>query len=165
MKPPSIKRELWEFSQDPKIKHEQMVDMFGFYFLWLRSAAHERVQHLIESPEARQRLAAAFRAPYERVATTLTCEQAKTAMQLADAAVDQFAKSVLSMLSAVGSSHRLGSAHSIQFKLDVEVRDLDANQLIMQETINRGGQKHFADYWGKWLLDHSQNAHQSKGDV
>lgn len=156
MRPPTIDKELTEFSQDAKTRHEEFVAIFGRYYFWLRSVIRDRVRQLTGSIEAREQLSSAFRGPYEQIAVICSEEQKAAAIGLADAGIDEFAKLLLSLLSATGVSHRLGKDHALRFRLVAEVCEVEEGKVVMQETINRGGTKHFADYWGEWLLAESK---------
>jgi hypothetical protein len=55
------------------------------------------------------------------------------------------------MLSGTGTDQRLGGEHAIRFELNIEILRADDGVVIDRETINRDGEKFFADYWGRWL--------------
>jgi len=64
------------------------------------------------------------------------------------------------MLAEASIDQRLGKDHAFQFKLDIEISNFDNGDVVEKATINRGGKKFFADYWGRWL---NQFATSQKG--
>jgi len=45
----------------------------------------------------------------------------------------------------------MGDRHAVRFQLDMEIFDVESLEVVDRETINRGGKRFFADYWGRWL--------------
>lgn len=131
-------------------RHEALVDIFGQYLVWLRSWVMEASSELVESQEARTRLGAIRSRRYDPVAS-LDSDQRRAACKFAEATLDHFIQLFLTMLSGTGVDQRLGNDHAIRFVLAMEILNVQNEAVVEQEVINRGGEKFFADYWGRWL--------------
>jgi len=75
-----------------------------------------------------------------------------------DTCVNSVDKKLLLILAVQGITFRLGESHAIQFRLIAEVRDVENMNVVLEETINRGGERAFQNYWGRWLNQHSQRS-------
>ncbi len=148
--PLRIEIELDQLPQDPRLRHELLVDVLGQYLLWLRNRSVDSSRKVIETPDVKEKLGNIRWKRYEGVAS-MSSDQQQAACQLAEATVDRFIQLLLTMLSGTGVDQRLGSTYAIRFRLDIEVLDVESENVVVSETINRGGQKFFADYWGRWL--------------
>jgi hypothetical protein len=131
-------------------RHEILVDLFGRYIMWLRNWNNESTRRMVESPEKREKLGAILRQPFEE-ASQLSGVERERAIHLAEASVDAFIKLFLQVLAHRGSDFLIGKDHALRLRMVMELVQKDNDQLVEEEVINRGGQKHFADYWGKWL--------------
>jgi len=131
-------------------RHEALVDLFGRYIMWMRNWNNESTRRLVESPEAREKLGAIFRKPFDET-SQLTAVDREKAIRLAEASVDGFLKLLLQVLSHQGSDFLFGKDHALRLRLVMELVQKENDELVEQEVINRGGQKHFSDYFGKWL--------------
>jgi hypothetical protein len=149
-RPPSIDINLSDLPADPKQRHETLVSIFGRYMIWLRNWAVGASRQLVESKEARDKLGTIRRAKYDSVAE-FDPIQRDAACNLAEATVDRFIQLFLTMLSGTGVDQRLGENHAVRFKLDMEIMDLDTEEVVEQQTMNRATDKPFADYSGRWL--------------
>jgi hypothetical protein len=149
-RPPKIDLKFSDLPADPKQRHEVLVDVFGQYIYWLRNWAIQEVCEVIESEEAREKLGTIRRRKYDTVAA-LNPEERFAACKFAEAATDRFIQLLLTMLSGTGEDQRLGDDHAIRFKLLMEILEVETAEVVLEETINRGGEKFFADYWGRWL--------------
>lgn len=149
-RPPQIDIDFADLPSDPRERHEVLVDLFGRYLFWLRNWTVSATRELAESEEARDKLGTIRRKKYDELAA-LTPEQQDVACKISEATVDRFIQLFLTMLAGTGVDQRLGNDHAIRFKLDMEICDVENVELVDQETINRGGKKFFAAYWGRWL--------------
>jgi hypothetical protein len=149
--PPSIETSVEDLPNDPKARHQFLVDVFGRYLFWAMDESSNLVKSRVESKEARDQLERARRETYEKAANALTPEQQGMALALAREAVQILAKQFLAILEAHGISHRLGQEHAIRFRLIMEICETADMKVVFEEVINRGGEKAFASYWGRWL--------------
>ncbi len=149
-RPPTIEINFAELPNDPKQRHEMLVDVFGHNLLWLRNWSVDATRQLGESEEARETLGTIKRKKYDEL-SALPLEQRETVCEISEATVDRFIQLFLTMLAGTGVDQRMGSDHAIRFKLDMEICDVENVNVVEQKTINRGGKKYFADYWGGWL--------------
>lgn len=154
--PPPIETSLAELPEDPQKRHEFLVDVFGRYVFWAIDKALERSAALVDSPELRAKVGRIFREPYTKAAEQLTKEQQLIALGLAKDTVYSFAKELLGVLTAQGTSHLLGESHAIRFRLFLEICEAYDMNVVFEELINRGGEKAFFDYWGRWLNQHTK---------
>jgi hypothetical protein len=149
--PPSIDIAWEELPKDPKERHEFFVDVFGKLLFWALNEAQDDVEALVEAKELREKLGRLAREPFELAAGKLAEEERKIAYKLVNEALCCFARRLLAVLSARGISHRMGQKHAIQFRLVLEVREIEDLGVAAEEVINRGGKKAFSSYWGRWL--------------
>jgi hypothetical protein len=149
-RPPIIDLNIADLSADAKKSHELLVTIFGQYVFWLRNWAIDASRELVESEEARQKLGTLRRGKYEEIAS-FSPKQREAACNLAQATVDRFIQLFLTMLSGTGVDQRVGKSHAVRFKLDMEILEVETEEVVVQETINRAGEKFFADYWSRWL--------------
>lgn len=149
-RPPYIDIEFGQLPQDPRERHEVLLDVLGQYMVSLRNWSVDSSRKVVSTPEAKEKLGNIRWKRYEGVAS-MPPEQQQAACQLAEATVDRFIQLLLTMLSGTGVDQRLGSSHAARFKLDMEILDVQSEEIVGSETLNRGGQKFFADYWGRWM--------------
>lgn len=150
MRPPQFSVSFEELPKDPKQLHEMLVDLFGQYLLWVRGQTLSRIHELVESEEARNKLGKLFRDVYDDAAQ-LKPQDKDAALRLAESAVGNFAGLFLTMISGQGFDDLLGPNHVFRYRLDMEVCDAKSGEIVYEETINRGGEKFFPEYWGRWL--------------
>ena len=149
-----------ELPSDPKERHEALVDAFGQYLLWVRQETLSRTRQLVESNEAREELGRLFRDAYEQ-ASRLSAADRDVAYRLVEAAVSFFGRLLLTMISGVGFDNPIGPGHAVRFRLDMEICDVETGQVVLEETINRNGEKFFPEYWGLVEPVRSQPIEQS----
>jgi hypothetical protein len=149
-RPPKIDLKFSELPADPNQRHEALVGVFGQSIIWLRNRAIEEFREVVESEEAREKLGTIRRRKYDAIAA-LNPEERLAACKFAEAAMDRVLQLLLTMLSGTGTDQRLGDDHAIRFKLLMEILEVENAEVVSEETINRGGEKFFADYWGRWL--------------
>jgi hypothetical protein len=149
-RPPRIEINLADLPADPAERHEVLVDIFGRYIMWARDKSVSVNGVLIESEQSRKALGGIRRRKYDQLAA-LAADQQATACSIAEATVDRFIQLLLVILTGIGADQRLGEDHAFIFKLDVEIIDAMTLAIVERETINRGGKKVFAEYWGRWL--------------
>ena len=138
------------FSEHGVPVHEDLVNLFGCYFMWARNQAINGSEELVTSEQKREGLARIFREPFDEAAQLSTVDRNR-AIDLARATVDSFAQLFLRVIAHQGIDFRLGDDKAMRFRLDMEIVDTDSEETIMVDTINRNCEKHFADYWGLWL--------------
>jgi len=100
--------------------------------------------------EQRNQLGKLFREVFEQAAE-LDADDREVALRLAQSAVGNFASLLLTMISGQGFDDHIGPDHVFRYRLDMEVCDADTGDVVLEETINRGGDRFFPDYWGRWL--------------
>jgi hypothetical protein len=125
--------------------------------MWMRNCTIDSARKLVQSEDARERLGTVHRRPYEELAALAEEDQGR-AVRFAERTVDAFIELFLRVLAHRGVDFRFGASHSIRYKLNMEICDDESNDVSTEETINRDGQQHFADYWGRWL-----NRHRDEG--
>lgn len=149
-RPPEMGVTFCDLPADPGERHEALVAVFGRYVMLVRNRAVQATHDLVESQEAREALGNLQRRPYDDVAG-MSPDGQHSACKLAEATVDQFIRLFLYTLGGTGTDLRLDEAHAIRFKLVMEILSVERAEVIDEETINRGGEKFFGDYWGRWL--------------
>jgi len=135
---------------DPAARHETLVDVFGRYVMWLRDSSMQATRDLGESADSREKVRAVSREPWEELAK-LSPDERAVVYDVAQATMDRFMQQLLAMLANQGTDQQLGNHHSVRFKIDLEICDVETAEVVESETINRGGRKYFGDYWGRWI--------------
>ncbi|HYP08468.1 MAG TPA: hypothetical protein VER03_19695 [Bryobacteraceae bacterium] len=148
--PPGATLDFKRFAADSRQRHEELVDLFGQYIIWMRDWTNKSTRQLIESADLRQQLGEIVRQPYEEAAK-LSEDDRERAIILAESSVEAFIELFLRLFAHQGMDFALGDSHSVRFRLDMEIVDRVTEVVVHQEIINRNGRKHFADYWGRWL--------------
>jgi len=147
--PLAFGQEFSQLSLDDVERHEQIVDLFGQFIFWLRKRSLNASRKLIESEEAREQLGAIRRKYYDGV-SRMSAADREAAMMLTEETLNGFLERLLWSLGDEGTDARLGSGHAYRFRIEMEVVDVETEQIVHTETINRGG-KFFGKYWGRWL--------------
>lgn len=138
---------------DEKERHERFIEMFGKQVFSIRNQVLERVRGLIEAPQSvRDEMGTIYAKEYDGVAG-FSADQRDAAMNLARKTVDVFLREILGLLAHNGLSQQLvlGARHAFAFELVMQVLELSELTVIEEHTINKGGQKHFPDYYARWL--------------
>jgi len=148
-RPPNIPTKLDELPSDPNERHSALVDVFGLYMMWTRAFVLDRAKLRGASDDAREHLGSIFRAVYEQAAA-LDPQQQEVCLQFAQRCVDDFAQGMLVLLANGGDDLRLGDAHSVRLRLDLEIYDIDTDMMVVSDTINRGSGD-LAEQWGRWI--------------
>lgn len=158
--PPVFPFDLDSLPENNQERHERVVELFGDYMMWIRGQTMEHVSSLTSSVDSSHSIARVSREPYEAVASMSVPDREK-AIALAKVAIDSYAKIFLTMLSGTGNDQRLGVDHSAKFLLSMEIHDIEKDEVVVDEIVNRGGKKFFPEYWGRWINKRHQ---ASKGD-
>lgn len=148
--PPCFPFEFSDLPIDPKARHEVLVSVFGSMLMSMRNQSLSRIANLVENKSLRDQVRTVDRCVYEDIAG-LPPEGQEAVQKLMKKGVDLFARTVLTMLSGDGSQKKLGSSHAVNYRLVMEVLTVDGGEIILEEIINRGGEKFFPEYWGRWL--------------
>jgi len=154
MKPPKIEFDENSLSEDSAALHEMLVAAFGEYMMWCREEALRNVKSLVESEEARSRIARVNREVFEKAEKEMSPEQREIAEQLQSKAIGDFARLLLTLLSGTGFDQPLGKDHVARFRLIMEVCDTEEGEIVKEEILNRGGKKFFPEYWARWLNEY-----------
>lgn len=140
-----------EFSEIPdEQRHERLVEFFGRYIMWVRNRSLKASRKIIESEAAREQLGTIRRKYYDGVAN-LPPESREAAMRFLEESLNTCLGTLLWFLGHQGTDCRLGTRHAYRFRIEMEIVDVDTNKVVHTETINRGGEKFFGSYWGRWL--------------
>ena len=158
---PKIDEDFVSLPTDSKLRHEVMVNFFGQHLFWCRRQTSEFNDRAVSSPEIRQRLGRIPAEPYARVSELPEAARAAS-LELARASVDQFMQLVLALLTSGGGANRLGKEHAIRYKLIMEIIELNDYQPVLEEVINRDGEKVFSQYFGRWLNRDQKSANTTE---
>jgi len=123
--------------------------------MWAREAGLRHVQRAVEDPSVRDNIARVSRGPFEEAAK-LPPEVLRVAFDLAESAVDAFAKRLLGILTSQGTSLRVDRNHAVRFILTAEIIEDEDEEVIFSQEINRGGRLAFSSRWGSWLYDYGE---------
>jgi hypothetical protein len=157
MRPPNISFNGDQLQKSKDELHELLVGIFGAYVMWCREQALRNTRQLVESPEAREKIARVLREPFERAACEFSEEQKDIAQQLQSRAVASFGKLLLTLFSGTGFDQPLGTEFVARFRLVMEICDSTEGKVISEEVLNRNGKKFFAEYWAKWLNEYPEH--------
>jgi hypothetical protein len=142
--------QLHSISDDPVVRHEQLLDLFGSLLFWMRNRAAARVRELIESSPARDAIGTIRRRHFDVIAG-LKADERQSAAAIAESAIDRFCDALLRLIGNEGTDLRVGSGEAIQFLLTLQFIHVDSGEIAESEVINRDGQKALPSYWGRWL--------------
>lgn len=147
--PPTISFSLSGLPLESKQRHEALVGLFGQYLFSVRRHVLDESKQFAESQESRNRLGTLFRQIFDR-ASQMPSDQRAIMHEFCKTCLDSFIKELLVLLSNEGTDLRIAEFHAVRFRLDIEICDVNSGDIILEETLNRGG-RFFADYWGQWL--------------
>ncbi len=159
MSSPLLPESFDDLPVDPRERHEACVALFGSDVFDVRNGVLRACNVLCESEEARSKYARLHRQAYDDIAK-LPPEARQAAGRLAKRVLDNFIHQLIWMLGHGGFDHPLGPGHAIQYRLDMEVFDINSEEMVLCETVNRDGIRYFGSYWGRWL-----NAFGNLGDA
>lgn len=148
-RPPSISKDLEDLSLDDSERHSECIDIFGLYLMWMRSITLRQTRARVTSEVARQELGTILRRSYDLVSQMGDDEQ-EVCIRFAERCMDEFAQELLLLLDNQGDDLKLGRHHSLRFRLDLEIYDMESGKLVDDETINRG-RGLLSERWGKWI--------------
>lgn len=137
-------------SQDERVRHEGIVDLFGRFLMWHRNQALRLIRRRIEDEDARSQLAATRRGPYEGVAHLDTTEK-NAVCELSEEALNCFIERFVWALGDEGVDASFGPKHAFRVRLQFEVVDVQSGEVVEDHSLNRGGKRFFGSYWGRWL--------------
>lgn len=131
---------------------EAARDVFGQHLFSLRNRLVERLRRVIESEEIRMRLGALHRKEYDAVAALAPAER-DAAISLAGKTIDLYMQDVLALFTGKGMSNdlRFGDGHATSYRLVLEVKEIESDQIVEEFDINRQCKKVFYEYYGRWL--------------
>lgn len=135
---------------DPKERHEALVNVFGQYLFWARHQTMQAIRSRGDSSEERSALGQQCRTDFDEIAQ-LRPEDRERAYAIAQRAMDIFARMMLTMISGQGFDDSLGQHHVFRYRLTMEICDSRTGDVVLEEVINRNGEKFFPEYWGRWL--------------
>lgn len=138
-----------DLPSNDKERHEILVDCFGEFLFWLRNWALESSRELINSEAIREKIGNVRRKHYEG-ASQLNAEDRQAAMLLVEETLNSFLERLIWFLGNEGSDALFGTHHAYRFRVELEIVDIDTGNIVLEETINRGG-KFFGSNWGRWL--------------
>jgi hypothetical protein len=150
MRAPTVKSEFGTMPQEPAARKEAAVELCGQHLFSLRNQRLDALRHIIETKEVRERLGALHRKEYEAVAA-LEPEARQAALGLARKAIDLYMQDLLGLLTNIGTSLAFGPNHAINYKLTLQVKEAESNEVIEEFIINRGGERVFYENYGRWL--------------
>lgn len=150
--PLAFEQEFSKLSSEEKVRHEELVDVFGQFIFWLRNSSLRATRSLVESEEARDKLGT-VRCNYYKVVAALPKDDRDASIGLAEETLNGFIERLLWCLGDEGIDARIGSQHAYRFKIEMEIVNVETNRVVHSEPINRGG-RFFGNYWGRWLNRH-----------
>lgn len=125
-------------------------DVFGQHLFFLRNHLVERLHRITQSEEIRKRFGTLHRKEYDAVAALSPVER-DAAISLARKTIDLYMQEVLSLFTHKGIDLRFGNAHAANYRLVLEVKEIESNEVVEEFTINRDCEKAFYEYYGRWL--------------
>ena len=154
LRPPVISTELSELPTAPEAFHEAMVDIFGRYVMWCRDQALAIHRKRLTNTSAISALPTVERKPYEKLRPgDLVPEQLEALMELQSKAIGDFGTLLMALFTSTGNSLKLGTNHTLRYRLSAEICETTEGTVVREEIVNRGGRKAFMNYWNRWLLN------------
>jgi hypothetical protein len=118
--------------------------------MWMRNWNQESTRRNVEAPDSQAKLGSILRRPYEEI-LNFSQNDRELAYKLSESSNDSLIKLLLQVLAHEGNDFPCGPDHCVRFRLVMEFVDKETGEIRHEEVVNRGGQRHFADYWGRWL--------------
>jgi hypothetical protein len=154
--PPTVKLTYEEMPSEREDRKEAVVELFGQHVFSLRNQLFERLRHLIESAEDRGRLGFLHRKEYDAVAALDPTAQ-EAALALARKAIDNYLQDILMLFTGTGDSLLLGPQHAINYRLALQVKEINTDHVVEEFEINRECQKVFYTYYARWLNRYAEH--------
>jgi len=150
LRPPTLTSDYRNLPTEVTARKEAAVDLFGQHIFSLRNQLAERVRRTVESEDSRKRLGSLHSKEYDAVAALAPAER-DAALSLARKAIDLYMQDILGLFTGRGDSLHFGGAHAINYRLVLEVKEVESDEVVEDFEINRGCQKAFFTYYGRWL--------------
>jgi len=154
--PPTVQSAYDAMPSDVADRNEAAVEILGQHLFSLRNQVVEGLRRTIESAESRERLGSLHRKEYDAVAALSTPDR-EAAMGLARKAIDLYLQHILVLFTGTGDSLCFGPRHAINYRLVLEVKDVESDNVIEELCVNRDCKKVFYDYYGRWLNRYNQH--------
>lgn len=135
---------------DPIERMEAAVDVFGQHLFFLRNQLVERLGRVIESEDVRKRIGSLHRQEYDAV-SALGPEEREAALALARKTIDLYMQDILMLLTGTGDSLRFGDEYAVNYRLILQVKEVESDDVVEQFDVNRECKKVFFEYYGRWL--------------
>ncbi len=148
--PPSVTSVYQAMPTDEGERKEAAVELFGQHLFFLRNQLVESLRRVIESSDFRKRLGSLHRKEYDAVAA-LPAADREAAFDLARKSIDLYLQEVLTLFTGIGDSMRFGSAHAINYRLVLQVKEVSSDEVVEEFDVNRECEKVFYEYYGRWL--------------
>lgn len=149
---PTVTSAYGDMPMEQAARMEAAVDVFGQHLFYLRNHLVERLRRVIESEEIRKRFGTLHRKEYDAVAALAPSER-DAALSMARKAIDLYMQDVLALFTGKGMSNdlRFGDGHATSYRLVLEVKEIESDQIVEEFAINRQCNKVFYEYYGRWL--------------
>lgn len=148
--PPMLSGSYKDMPTESAARTEAAVDAFGQHLFTMRNHLVERLGRLIESEETRKQYGSLHRKEFDAVAKLAPAER-DTALALARKTIDLYMQNILVLFTSTGDSLRYGDDHAVNYRLVLQIKQVESNEVVEEFDINRQCKKAFYDYYGRWL--------------
>ncbi len=148
--PPQVSTSYETLSASNPARREELLEVFGQHLFWMRNERLAAILNLLHDADSRARLGTTQRRAYESVAA-LGEQGIAASTELVQATLDQYIQLVLALLSNTGADLRFGPAHSLRYRMILEVINSETLDVIEEAVINRGTERSLPVYFGRWL--------------
>lgn len=150
LRSPTVTNAYKDMPTDQAARMEAAVEAFGQHLFSLRNQLVERLRRVIETEEVRKRLGSLHRKEYDAVAA-LALPGRDAALSLARKTIDLYMQDILTLFTGTGDSLRFGYEHAINYRLILQVKEVQSDEVVEEFDINRECKKVFYEYYGRWL--------------
>ncbi len=150
LRPPTVANGYKDIPSEQVARMEASVDVFGQHLFFLRNQLVERLRRVIESAELRKRLGSLHRKEYDAVAALAPAER-DAALSLARKTIDLYMQDILRLFAGTGDSLRFGCDHAINYRLVLQVKEVETGEVVEEFDINRKCKRVLYEYYGRWL--------------
>ncbi len=147
---PTVKSSYDAMPTEAVDRNEAAVELFGQHVFSCRNALIERLRWLIEAAGARGGMGTLHRKEFDAVAA-LEPAGREVALALARKAIDLYLQEILTLFTGTGHSLSFGSAHAVNYRLSLQVKEVSSDQVVEEFDVNRECQKVFYTYYARWL--------------
>jgi hypothetical protein len=147
---PELGARFEDLPQDTAERLDSFVEFFGHHLVWTRDLVLSRVRECFSSTERTQQLSEDSRKIYEEIGRA-NPETQRLALGLAKETADFLLYWLLALLANIGIDFKLDEKHVIWYKLILQICNIETDQVVEEQLMNRDLRDYLPDYLQRWL--------------